>query len=386
VKARVGDLTVLAKIRPQAEPRLRAVLDAVERDHESNGYLQLARSPSTHLANFVILDDPDNGKRLVFSANFDGPLDAYVAELLEIGPGIDEIFFNCEGYTGRANLRDFVVKNRVRPQVAFAGFPYETVGNILLMLELRTTIERFLDLPEVARFLEKPGMHALFDTVADLAPGATSLVVKAARLERFFSLVHDAFFSVVLWLARQYGTLIVTDEFRSAAANIDQTIDPALSDADHMTNLIDVSPRLLWRLYLALMLMEFLGRYAFPPGELAGVTTIHFARWVLVDGGKRMLFQSKFDGSWENYMGDFVDKVAWGLDAIWGNCVGYPPAGMRDIDAFKRFIRDRQFAHVVDYFAYPSETVLNLMRDREIASALQNFLAIPLAKTLLETL
>ena len=122
------------------------------------------------------------------------------------------------------------------------------------------------------------------------------------------------------------------------------------------------------------------------PSDMAGVTTIHFARWMMVDRGKRMLFQAQFDGSWENYMGDFADKVSWGLDAIWGNCVGYPSAGMKDIDAFKRFIRDRQYANLVDYFAYPNESVLNIMRDRAIASAFQSFLAVPLTKSLLELL
>jgi hypothetical protein len=59
---------------------------------------------------------------------------------------------------------------------------------------------------------------------------------------------------------------------------------------------------------------------------------------------------------------------------------------MRDIDAFKRFIRDRQFAPSVNYFAYPDETVLTIMRDRAISSAFQNFLSVPLTKALLEML
>lgn len=384
---RVSDVTIYVKLKPPpAEAALRDVLAAIESDHAGNPYLPIAKSPNVHLANFVITDDPDHGKRLVFAAVFDGKLGDFLDELLELAPGLDDVFSHCEGYSGRAGFAAFVAANRVMPQVAFAGFPYETVANVVRMVELRTAVETFLNLPDVARYLEKPGVQALFDTVSQLAPGTTSLLMKVSKLEAVLTFAHDAFFATVISLAKWYGTLIVDDHYESVASNLGQRIDPALADADHMTNLIEVRPELVWRLYLGLAIMGWLGKYAWEPGSLAGVTTIHYGRWLMVDNNKRMLFQSKFDGSWENYMGDFADKVSWGLDAIWGNCTGYPSAGMKDLDAFKRFIRDRQFEHLVDYFAYPNETVLNIMRDRAIASAFQNLLAVPLGKALLEML
>ena len=36
------------------------------------------------------------------------------------------------------------------------------------------------------------------------------------------------------------------------------------------------------------------------------------------------MFASSYDGSLESYMDDFIDKVAWGLNAAFSNGVGYP--------------------------------------------------------------
>ena len=57
---------------------------------------------------------------------------------------------------------------------------------------------------------------------------------------------------------------------------------------------------------------------------LARVRTIHFARWVFLDGRKRILFLSNYDGSLESYMDDFINKVGFGLNVVFSNGIGYP--------------------------------------------------------------
>ena len=57
----------------------------------------------------------------------------------------------------------------------------------------------------------------------------------------------------------------------------------------------------------------------FVKGKLMGIPTIHFARWVLIDNNKHMMFFSNFDGSWNQYLGDFIDKSGWGLTGIFSN-------------------------------------------------------------------
>ena len=73
-----------------------------------------------------------------------------------------------------------------------------------------------------------------------------------------------------------------------------------------------------------LWIASYATRHVFNRANLAGVKTIHFARWVFLDDQRRLVFASNYDGSLESYMDDFIDKVAWGLNAVFSNGVGYP--------------------------------------------------------------
>ncbi|WP_436441436.1 hypothetical protein, partial [Enterococcus faecium] len=58
----------------------------------------------------------------------------------------------------------------------------------------------------------------------------------------------------------------------------------------------------------------------FNRGELGGIPTILSARWVMIDGGKRLLFLDNYGGAWESYLNEFIDLAAVkGLNAIWSN-------------------------------------------------------------------
>jgi hypothetical protein len=153
------------------------------------------------------------------------------------------------------------------------------------------------------------------------------------------------------------------------------TIPPWAADADpsgqtSFTVFATVKRGRRLRLRLLLVATQLFAKYGYPPGNFAEVFTLHSFRWLLVDNDKRIIFQSIFDGSWQNYMGDFIDKIVWALDFIYTNTEGYPPAGMREVVAFKNWIRAHQPQAEVVYNAYPDETVLQLMRDRQIADTL----------------
>src|SRR5262249_37951333 len=97
----VQGLNLVARIKPGQEELLRGILREMGASPQTNRYIRLHESASTHLANWVILNDPENGYRLFFTSNYDGDLPSYVHELLRVGPGIDEIFGQCVGYAGR---------------------------------------------------------------------------------------------------------------------------------------------------------------------------------------------------------------------------------------------------------------------------------------------
>lgn len=92
-----------------------------------------------------------------------------------------------------------------------------------------------------------------------------------------------------------------------------------------------------------------------PSQSIAKIATIHFARWVVIDNGTRLLFTSNFDGQFEDYIQDFVREIPDGLDRIWGNCVDYP--GSRPIEGFFEYIAKHRFDENCFYAAYPNLTV-----------------------------
>lgn len=116
-----------------------------------------------------------------------------------------------------------------------------------------------------------------------------------------------------------------------------------------------------------------------PSNTIAKISTIHFARWVIIDGGTRLLFTSNFDGSWESYLQDFVREMPDGLDFIWGNCEGYP--GSKPFEPFADYVRKYQFDNNTFYAAYPDMTVQSVLNAKKwrdagnaLVPALQTFL------------
>jgi hypothetical protein len=109
---------------------------------------------------------------------------------------------------------------------------------------------------------------------------------------------------------------------------------------------------------------------------LHGVTTIHFAQWVVIDEGRRVLFMSNYDGSLSSYMDDFINKVAWGLNAVFSNGQSYPPTrwlvmdGANDEQAFKAFLQKHQIPTQVWYSAHKNSTAENLANNARIRAGL----------------
>ena len=123
---------------------------------------------------------------------------------------------------------------------------------------------------------------------------------------------------------------------------------------------------------VALAGLGFACRHSFARDNLAGVTSIHFARWVPLDDGERLIFASSYDGSLESYMDDFISRLAWGINLVFSNGVGFPKArwlvlgGARDEIRYKHYLRRHQVPTPVFYSAYPELTapVLDRIRRR----------------------
>lgn len=119
-------------------------------------------------------------------------------------------------------------------------------------------------------------------------------------------------------------------------------------------------------------------KYKSRPSFLAETGVIHFARWILLPGSKKLLFMSNYDGAFESYLEDFIEEAHEGVTGIWSNTLGFPRTerlfwkGATDGDRLKWWTRRQQHPSWVWYVAYPS---LSLARIRTNAAVRQGVAA-----------
>lgn len=381
-------LTVVADIKPGQDDALRRLLEAIGKDINGNDCMRFPESQLTHFARMAIINDPEIGPRLMFATNYDGDLRTYLDELARISPGLDEVWSKCEDYPGRAGFPAYI-RAHAHPSLGlYLGFPQDTVQDIRNYAAIRRQIESFLDLPDVARYLDGPDIDRFLGMLAQasqklgvlstLGKGTTTAGRIAGRLGQ------AGFRAAFLWAAEKYSQWGQSRTFPQVTAECDedlaerqrteQAIDTVQLDTvvvqNQMTTYTTIRPERLTELRLALHATQILCDLGWPPGEFADVGTLHSFDWVIVDGGKHMLFLSNFDGSWQNYIGDFVDKLVWGLDALYKHTYDYPPAGMKDTVRFTHWIIDHQIPPQVFYSAYPRQTVLDIRRNRNLSRML----------------
>jgi hypothetical protein len=132
-----------------------------------------------------------------------------------------------------------------------------------------------------------------------------------------------------------------------------------------------------WTVTFLVWILDYGVRHIFNRGYLTRVNTIHFARWVFLDDKRRLFFASNYDGSLESYMDDFINKVAWGLNLVFSNGVGYPRTrwlildGAKDEQKFKRYIRRHELPTEVWYNAHPGIAAFDMARNSRIREGIE---------------
>ena len=125
-----------------------------------------------------------------------------------------------------------------------------------------------------------------------------------------------------------------------------------------------------------LRLTDFLAPYLFSKGKLSGIPTVHFARWLIINGGKQMIFLSNFDGNSENYLRDFINIAGRQLTLMFCHTVGYPKTrlmyfgGAKDAEGFMAWARSFQVITNVWYSANKNVTVKNIFHNAAIRAGL----------------
>jgi hypothetical protein len=96
---------------------------------------------------------------------------------------------------------------------------------------------------------------------------------------------------------------------------------------NHMISMVHVKQGVLRSVVLKVAMrgLGYFIRVFARNGYLSSMRTIHFAQWALIANGGLLMFQSNYDGSWESYLDDFIEKAQQGLTLAWTNGIGFPP-------------------------------------------------------------
>ena len=234
----------------------------------------------------------------------------------------------------------------------------------------------------------KPEMHNLWVIIA------VTLLIAAGWLPSHVARTGFAAWVILCVAGLIAGLLILLAALRNREradpVPADSVPDPAavralqawedchLAGSDHMASLVTIKPG-RFRIFLVRFGMTALARVVrvtATDGYLGSMRTIHFAHWAIVDHGRRLLFFSNFDGSWESYLDDFVEKAHAGLTLAWGNCLGFPPPRYLTLDGatkgrkFKAWARCSMTPSSFWYAAYPDLTVNQIIRQAAVAKGL----------------
>lgn len=397
-------LTVVADIGPGRKAELAATLATIGDDPASNAILPLARFDQLHFASLVLADGPElRSPKLIFESNVDGTTAAWLTTLSRAaGRGLDTLFQGSPGYPGSADptrLQAWLAERVVRPGAYHIGATGRSVAQIRQEQRLSQQISEFLAAEEATGGLRglapsavRAKVQAFVRSEPTLSwattrpPPRETLVQKAMHRVRAGAVVAAAVvLAPVLVPVVAVGYLVLrakekTDPVRQTPADpahirrLEETEDlcvfngvggPRLLAQNHLSSVIPVKPGMLRAALLPLVLfvLNLVARIAFTKGKLGSIPSIHFAHWSLIDRRRHLLFLSNFDGSWESYLGDFIDKAAIGLTAVWSNTKDFPRTrnllkeGAADGPRFRQWARGSQCSTDAWYTAYPDLTM-----------------------------
>lgn len=416
-------LTVIVPIKPGEAGTLETFLNRIGDDIKNNPHVRFAQLPMIHFARWVILPDaarPDAAS-LAFGTDHDGDDDVLLQALFEhAAPALATIYGHCVGSPAdiagnAAAFKQYMKAHAVRYAARHVAYHGYTVGQIRNDLAVRERIEDFLDdqtnrrtfarltpaqvRDQIRTFLkqeqaEGSGLSTRLSPVTRDG-GLVALLVGLASVVLVLILVAPRVLGTLLVLFLLYVIALAASERRDARQP--QPPAPALAELtrlvaredyrvqNQMTHVVPIKPGWLRQTTLRTVLggINLLARIHYNKGKLGNIPTIHFARWMRIENGRRLLFFSNFDGSWENYLGDFVDKASVGLTGVWSNTVGFPPSrllfgeGARDIEPFKAWTRRHQVPTQVWYSAHPNHTVVNLLNAAAIRDGVERQLDAP---------
>jgi len=390
--------TIVAKADAARASDLETHLAAIENSLMQQSALPFTAIETLHFCSITVFHDPDLGPYLVFEQNVDGTPNEHIETLCNLAaPALHTIYGFCPDYgaPGAVDpeyLRRYLSQHIVGARTAYIGNVGRSAKRVRDEASLVTEIGDFLDrlaapdeaTPDtiVAAVRDFVRSDVRWRWVWSVPPR----IALRERVRRWSALsgvvallltqiVQVAIFLIVLRRRERTDPVHIPgpppEQLQQLAAREDREVQ------NHMASLCYVKPGALRRrtLKCVLALANIVSRVS-TNGKLLGLDSLHFAHWALVNDDTRMLFLTNYDGSWENYLDDFIDKAHLGLTAIWSNTLNFPRTrflafgGATDERKFKAIARTTQAYTNVWYSAYPSLTVPAIQNNSAICDGL----------------
>ncbi len=401
-------VTIRAQVAAEQVVPLRNWLAKMGRSGTTGSLFAFGRMRGLHFAKLFVLDEVTDldGQRipasLVLMTEVDAPLRPHLAELIDVaGAGIDQAFGFCAGYPGSGARRRVRIAWLRRHLVRASAVYVNTVGRGLQQIRheahLHDVLEDHLDQrdwtgrapQDVRRELRAyaAGRADLAWAMRPPAPPSLRFRMREAIHEVAVPMAVLPLLPALAAILPVWAVLLRISEQRERPI----TQRPTLEHLDELAGYEDfvtqnpfavvgfVRPGRLRLVTIRTVMsaIDYAVRHVYNHDDLAGIKTIHFARWVPLDGWRRMTFASNYDGAVEAYNDDFIDQAWWGLNAAFGNGAGYPPTrwllwgGARYEQQFKNTLRIHQVPVPVWYSAYPALSAANIENNARIRAGLR---------------
>jgi len=410
---------VVAPLDVKRTDELRSLLAGMNRApgmaNPDNEIIPFGRLPDLHFARILVLEDQtlddittayglprrDFPLYLTFLADFDGDVDRFRNHLVSIASkGLEQIFSFCTDFRPGTDIVRWMIQHEHRPSTMYINWVGRTMQQIREENALRQAVQTLVF--NSGTQFEKSSAEEIRHTVK----GFVQQEVNGQRLKltplgkaplswRIKNLLHLIFIPLLLLFVTPliilYLPIFALQLRRREKRDMEIAPRPPAAWVNKLASLEDydvtnqftamgsLKPGLFrrWLLVYLLWLIEYTTRHIYTRGHLARVATIHFARWVFIDNKRRLVFCSNYDGSLESYMDDFINKVAFGLNIVFSNGIGYPTTkwlflrGAKDEQKFKYFIRRHELPTEVWYNGHTGLTNFDLKRNSLIRSGLE---------------
>ena len=328
-------LTLVVPILPAHRKALTELLIQIGTHLRANPYLDISRLTMTHFLRWVVLPS-DSGSSgpdmLLFESNHDGSAPDYLHGLLVQAPAaLDAIYRHCAGCPagGVADadaFLSFLLSHSAPVSAFYIAYRGRAVGDVNSALDARQKLAQFLDAAqsrrafdglrptqvwvEVQKEAERKGIapltprrkvprivYALAGVAAVLGVGA--LLTKWRGWPVFLGLA-GAMTAFLRWREtrdatdwNREGRARYLPSFASHSQVQVLAVQEDILAQNQLTHVVRLKPGVFRHTTIKTVLgaIHLLAKVWFNQGNLGGIPSIHFARWVLLDDG-RLLFSA----------------------------------------------------------------------------------------------